>query len=202
MGKRRKSAESAHELLLAERGVGPLLRRDYWGVIRGCRSSPRQVMETVRRHFPAFAPSELVVFERPAADDRPLDLGDELDVRIVGAGRFRVRVTHVDAQSLTLGTEVGHPEAGRITFGAYRNAHGDVIFHIRSHARSSTRFNRAGFRATGEVMQTSTWTDFINRVAAAFGEGVIGFIHAETSLREDEPASDASSTPTFVAAGG
>lgn len=202
MRKRSRSAERAHELLLAERGYGPLLRRDYWAVIRGCRHSPVQVAQTVRRYFPSFAPPSVVTFARIDRADRALDVGDELDVWITGAGHFRVRVIHVDAQSLTVATEVGHPEAGRITFGSYRNPRGDVIFHIRSHARSSSRFNRAGFRAAGEVMQTSAWTGFINRVAEAFGDGVIGFIHAETTPCEDEPEEAVSKTPTFDAAGG
>ncbi len=200
MRKRRTARQT--ELRLASRGVGPLLRRDYWAVIRDCRYSPTQVAATVRRHFPAFSPPEIARFQRLGAQDRRLEVGDELKVHIAGAGTFRVRVTHADAQSITLATESGHPEAGRITFGSYRNGRGDVIFHIRSHARSGSRFTRAGFLATGEVMQTSTWTDFINRVAVAFGEGPIGFVHAETSPCEDEPADIEEHEPTFVAAGG
>jgi len=202
MRKRDRSTEHVHELLPAERGVGPLLRRDYWGVIRNCRYTPVQVLQTVRRYFPAFAPSELVVFERRGGNDRPLQLGDDLDVHIVQAGHYHVRVTHLAPQSLTVSTESGHPEAGRITFGSYRNRRGDVVFHIRSQARSSSRVFRAGFRATGEVMQTSTWTDFIDRVAFAFGDGVVGFVHAETTPCADEPFEHAAHEPTFVATGG
>lgn len=199
---RGRSAGRTHELLLAERGYGPLLRRDYWGVIRNCRYTPAQVAQTVRRHFPAFAPPSVVTFRRSDGADRALEPGDELDVWITGAGHFRVRVIHVDRQSFTLATETGHPEAGRITFGAYRNRRGDVIFHVRSHARSSSRFHRMGFRAAGEVMQTSAWTGFIDRVAQSFGDGVIGFIHAETNRCGDEATWAEERTPTFVAAGG
>lgn len=198
----RKGRRTEHDLLLASQGVGPLLERDYWAVIRNCRATPAQIMATVRRHFAAFSPRELVVFERDPPTDRPLDLGDELEVKIVGAGRFRVRVIHLNEQSITVGTEIGHPEAGRITFGCYRNGRGDVIFHIRSHARSSSLFKRTGFRAMGEVMQTSTWTEFVNRVAVAFGEGPIGFIHAETRRCEDEPYESVTHAPTYLAQGG
>ncbi|AKU93113.1 DUF1990 family protein [Vulgatibacter incomptus] len=193
---------SRHALLLAERGVGPLLRRDYWAVIRRCRVSPARLMEDVKRHFASFAPSELVVFTRSDGRDAALEPGDDLEVKLAGDGRFRVRVLHANARSLTLGTEEGHPEAGRITFGSYRNRRGDVLFHIRSHARSSSSGYRAGFLAWGEVMQTSTWTDFVNRVAVAFGNGVVGFIHAETGFLEDEPPEYASCAPTFEARGG
>lgn len=189
MGKRR--------LQLADEGAGPLLERDYWCVIRNCRYSPRQIVATVRRHFAAFAPAELVVF-RPK-EREGLQLGDEVDLRIAGAGGARVRVTHVSDRSFSLATLEGHPEAGRITFGSYRNRRGDVLFHIRSRARSKSRLRRAGFLAAGEVMQTSAWSEFVNRVAVAFGDGVRGFIHAETRPCEEEPPEIARHAPTYLA---
>jgi hypothetical protein len=135
-----------------------------------------------------------------AGSPRALDVGEELEVRIAGAGAARVRVLHRDRQSLTLGTVEGHPEAGRITFGAYRNRRGDVIFHIRSRARSSSPGNYLGFLGIGEAMQTSTWVDFVNRVAVATGRGVLGVIHAETREIADEDDRDVGS-PTYEARG-
>lgn len=187
-------------LQFAERGVGRLLQRDYWAVVRACRLSPEKLMEIVARHFAAFAPEELVVFRRDGGE--PLSEGDHLDVEIVGAGHCEVSVVHRDAQSFTLATLPGHPEAGRITFGAYRNRRGDVIFHIRSRARSSSRTKLFGFLAMGEVMQTSTWTDFVNRVAVLAGEGVVGAIYSETKVIPDERMEVAGSAPTYLARGG
>ena len=89
-----------------------------------------------------------------------------LDIRIRPAQQCGVRVIHEDAQSFTLATLEGHPEAGRITFGAYRNPAGAVIFHIRSRARSTTALQRLGFLAIGDAMQTNTWADFIRNAAA------------------------------------
>ena len=91
-----------------------------------------------------------------------------------------VRVVHEDAQSLTLATLSGHPEAGRITFGSYRNAAGDVVFHIRSRARSGTALQRLGFLAIGDAMQTNTWADFIRNTAASVSARIAGSIHADT----------------------
>lgn len=202
MRKRKNARSREHDLFLADRGVGPLLARDYWGVIRDCRSTPKEIVSYLRRHFPAFAPDELVVFSRRQSASEPLSVGDELDVLIRGRGSFLVQVIHTDEQSLTLSTIEGHPEAGRITFGSYRNSRGDVVFHIRSHARSSTRVQRAGFLALGEVMQTSTWTDFVNRVAVFFGEGVLGFIYAGTRYGEEEADEYQRTAPTFLATEG
>jgi hypothetical protein len=123
-------------------------------------------------------------------------------VKIQGAGTFAVRVIHLDAQSFTLATLPGHPEAGRITFGAYRNAQRDVIFHIRSRARSGSTFHYVGFVAGGEAMQTNTWTEFVLRAAVSAGEGVVGAIHADTQQLEDTPEDDdPESGPTFAAKG-
>jgi len=191
-------------ILSAARGVGLLLQRDYWAVIAGCRVSPSALLDALADHFAAFAPPDVVAFRRADGTARPLERGDVLEVRIRGAGTFRVCVVGRATQTLTLATLIGHPEAGRITFGAYRNDYGDVIFHIRSQARSSTRAGRVGFLMMGEAMQTATWADFVTSVAFTFGEGVIGYVHAETSRihgrRADELEASALSA-TFVAAG-
>lgn len=189
-------------LLAAEEGAGPLLQRDYWAIIDRCACSPSELMELVASRFAEFAPEELVVFSLEDEREGPLERGAELQVRIRGAGTFRVRIIHRDRQSVTMATLPGHPEAGRITFGAYRNARGDVIFHIRSRARSGSRVKYLGWRTGGEAMQTNTWTDFVNTVALTVGEGVIGFIHAETSVMEQEHESaDDVRGPTFLARG-
>jgi hypothetical protein len=199
-----EKVEQAAELLLPDQGAGPLLQRDYWAVIQNSQRSPSQLMEWVARRFPEFAPKELCVFEPadPAREDEPVELGDELKVKIQGAGTFQVRCIHKDAQSLTLATLPGHPEAGRITFGAYRNGEGDVIFHIRSRARSGSTFHYVGFVAGGEAMQTNTWTEFVLRAAVSAGDGVVGAIHADTTELQGEPDDgDPEHGPTFVARG-
>jgi len=59
-----------------------------------------------------------------------------------------------------------------------------------------------GFRTGGEAMQTNTWTDFVNAVALTVGEGVIGFLHAETTLMEEaHECADDIQGPTFLARG-
>jgi uncharacterized protein (UPF0548 family) len=187
-----------NELLPATSGAGPLLQRDYWAVFAGCALKPSEVMTHVKTHFCELPPASLVQFVAPDG----LNTNAELDIRLVPAQSCRVRVMHEDAQSLTLGTLTGHPEAGRITFGAYRNPAGDVIFHIRSRARSASVSKRVGFLAIGDAMQTNTWTGFINNTAAAVGAHIVGAIRAETKEVEDLPEDDyALQSPTFLAAG-
>jgi hypothetical protein len=189
-------------LLTARSGAGQYLQRDYWAVIRDCRQRPTELMRTIRERFAEFAPAEFACFRRLQEVQGPLAVDDELEVRIAAAGTFFVRVVHTDEQSLTLATLQGHPEAGRITFGAYCNARDDVLFHIRSRARSGTRLMYAGFLAAGEAMQTNTWTDFVAAVAHTFGRGVIGFIHSETQRARNGPQAAADEcSPTFLARG-
>lgn len=186
----------------ASAGVGTFLQRDYWAVIRHSRLTPSEIATLVAARFPDFPPADIVVFERSGDGDGCMEVGEELDIRIRMAGEARVRVVHKAPCSITLATLAGHPEAGRITFGAYRNDRGDVVFHIRSRARSSTLFNYMGFRSAGDPMQASTWTDFVNNVAVTCGDGVAGVIHAQTTtLRDDdlEEADEAMNGPTFVA---
>lgn len=194
-----RRAEGA--LQSAEEGRGSLLQRDYWAVIHECGCGPQPLMEDVRSRFEEFAPPSIVRFSRRCPPGRPLEVGDELDVDITQAGMFAVRVTHVDENSITLATMRGHPEAGRITFGAYRNAYGDVIFHIRSIARSGSARAYAGFLVAGDPMQTYTWTDFVDCVAHTFGAGVLGTIHAELKHVEASQVDLSMDRPTYRARG-
>ena len=196
------SAEIGGEPLQpASAGVGPFVQRDYWAVIDECRSAPSALIAFVRDHFVELPPPSLVVFER-CDGDGTLELEDELDIRILLAGPARVRVVHLDACSVTFATIAGHPEAGRITFGAYRGDDGRVIFHIRSRARASTAANYVGFLFGGDPMQTSTWTDFVTNVALSCGAGVADCVHAETTVIDAdavEPGDEAMDAPTFIA---
>jgi uncharacterized protein (UPF0548 family) len=187
-----------NELQPATSGAGPLLQRDFWAVFTGCGLTPSQVMTHVKTHFCELPPASLVQFVAPTG----LNVNAELDIRIVPAQSCRVRVMHEDAQSLTLGTLTGHPEAGRITFGAYRNPAGDVIFHIRTRARSASMSKRVGFLAIGDAMQTNTWSAFINNTAGAVGARITGAIRADTKEVEELPEDDHPlQSPTFLAVG-
>jgi hypothetical protein len=195
-----RAGSQERERSIASGGVGPLLQRDYWAVIANCSIRPDQFGELLARRFAEFAPDELAAFRRTADDDGPLAEGEELTVDIRLAGSFGIRVLDRDANSLTLSTLAGHPEAGRITFGAYRSDRGDVVFHIRSRARSSSRMHFAEYLTAGEGMQTATWASFLNAVARAVGDGVLGEIRATTEACETLP-DDAGDGPTFIARG-
>ena len=185
-------------LLPATRGAGPLLQRDYWAVLADCPLRPSELITQVRTHFCELPPSSLVRFL--AATGVVQDA--TIDITITPGQQCGVRVIHLSPQSITFGTLAGHPEAGRITFGSYRNPAGEVIFHIRSRARSTTTLKRLGFLAIGDAMQTNTWTDFIKNTAALAGARIHGAIHADTQRVEEIPEDDEPlQAPTFLAVG-
>jgi hypothetical protein len=186
------------ELFPATRGAGPLLQRDYWAVLDDCRLKPSELMAKVKSRFCSLPPPSLVKFLAPDG----VALGRLINIVITPGQRCGVRVIHEDDQSLTLATLEGHPEAGRITFGAYRNAKADVIFHIRSRARSTTSSKRLGFLLIGDAMQTTTWTDFINNVAVLAGTSIVGAVHADTEqVDDDADDEDPLRAPTYLAMG-
>jgi uncharacterized protein (UPF0548 family) len=186
------------EIVPATEGAGPLLQRDYWAVFEGTSLRPSGLIAHVKAHFCEFPPRSLVEF----AIDGGVEPGNELDIRIKPMQQCRVKVVHCDRQSLTLATLEGHPEAGRITFGAYRNAEGELVFHIRSRARSASTATFLGFLAVGEAMQTNTWVDFITNVATAVGARIRDVIHAETTRSADREDDQLPlDQPTFAAVG-
>ena len=185
----------------ATEGAGPLLQRDYWGVIAGSRMTPHEIADLLAEKFPDFPPPSLVKFRLTDGCLPPLEVGDDLEIDIRLAGACAVRVVHRDENSITLGTLEGHPEAGRITFGAYRNDRGDVVFHIRSRARSSGLAKYVEWLFGGDPMQTNTWVDFINAVAMTVGSGVVEGIRVEQNEVDDEEADADPCGPTFIARG-
>jgi hypothetical protein len=188
----------ATDLVPATRGAGPLLQRDYWAVLDNCRLKPSELMALVKEQFCSLPPSSLVRFVAPHGFRE----GSVVDIVITPGQQCGVRVINEDKQSITLATIAGHPEAGRITFGSYRNRAGDVLFHIRSRARSGTALQRFGFLLIGDAMQTTTWTDFINNVAVMAGTTISGVVHADTRQVDEEPEDDEPlQAPTYLAVG-
>ena len=181
---------ASHDVIYAGDGRGPLLKRHYWGLIGDTDATPEDVAKLVREQFPRFAPPETAIFRREdGPDGKPLELGDELNIQIALVGECRVRVVHCDARSLTLRTLKGHPEAGRITFGADRDEQGVLRFRILSRTRASSWVNYAGYLMLGKQMQSKTWIRFVDEVAKAAGGAVIHAVHVEgPDVIAEEPA--------------
>ena len=169
-------------------GSGPLLQRDYDGVIEGGPGSPEELAKLIRERFVDFAPPETAAFHHPDGEGAPLKVGDELAIRIGGFMPCRVRVVHVDEHCLTLRTLAGHPEAGRISFKAGRDDRQRLTFQIRSRARSGGLVHYLGFLLIGRTMQARCWVRFIGRVAEISGGRLAGPIRVKTARVAEEPS--------------
>jgi hypothetical protein len=187
------------KIAYAKAGTGPLFERDYLGVIEGAGCDPEGLAKHVREHFVDLAPPETAGFQHPDGEGAALKVGDELRIRIGGFLPCCVRVVHADARSLTLRTLDGHPEAGRITFGAGRDERGRLTFRIRSRARSGGLLHFLGFLLMGRAMQARCWIRFIGRVAESCGGKLAGPVRVRTERAEEETADcGGPDLPTFT----
>jgi hypothetical protein len=171
----------------AEAGSGPLLQRDYVATFESGSCSPEDLARLVRERFVEFGPRETAAFERPGGGEGPLQVGDEMAIRIGGIMPCRVRVVQADDLCITLRTMNGHPEAGRISFKAGRDEQGRLTFHIRSRARSGGLLHYLGFLVVGRSMQARCWIRFLGRLADACGARIVGPVHVATSRVELSP---------------
>lgn len=178
-------------------GVGPLIQRDYWAELDGVSCPPEAICHRVRCRFEEFAPAETAVFRRDCAAGQPLEVGDELEIRIALKGKCRVRVIHTNDRSLTLQTLKGHPEAGRITFAADHDESGRPVFRIRSRTRANGWLNYLGYHVIGRQLQSRCWINFVGKVAESCGGNVRDYVHVRTTIVEEQPGESASDLPTI-----
>src|SRR5437763_1594109 len=152
-----RTDEEKRSVQLATHAAGPLLQRDWVIVLEGSACSPDDVVQKIREEFPRFSPERYCTFTRPADARGALAVGDTMHVHLRGAGRAGVLVTHVDACRLTLRTQEGHQEAGRITFGATYDSGGRVVVRIRSRSRQRNFLRFLGYSALGLAVQSRIW---------------------------------------------
>lgn len=192
--------EESLSVLPATEGTGPLFQRDYWMVLEGTRLDPPGLIKKVMEEFPRLSPEGLASFCFKEGTACPVGLETILDINILAAGACQVQMVRIEAQSFTMRTLEGHPEAGRITMGAYWDEHGRLVFRIRSRARASDPLRYVGFQFFGKELQTRIWFGFMKRLAEACGGWIQGDLHEETVEATDTLADEAGlDTPTFVA---
>ena len=184
----RKTREEQRPAQLAVEGTGPLLQRDYVGVIEGSRLSPEEVMLQVRAKFPSFSPKELADFTRPPGAAGPLLPGETMHVFMPGAGHSGVVITEADERSLTIRTLKGHFEAGRITFGAEHDPAGRLVFRIRSRSTIQNLPRLLAYQLMGIHVQTRIWTTFVQRAAEVSGGRIVGEVAVATEPSRETPA--------------
>lgn len=194
-------AESLQPIQLAPEGSGPLLQRDYVIVLDGSPCSPEDAIERLRSDFPRFSPETLARFSQPAGT--PLHVGDVMTINMRGYGCCEVEVMDIRPRCISLRTIRGHVEAGRISFGAYRDEAGRLVCRIRSRARSGNPLLAIGHALLGKHLQTRIWCTFLERLAESCGGKMLGGVLTETEPVTDS-AADAGERecPTIVTENG
>ncbi len=188
------------EIQYASEGTGPLLQRDYVAALRGVGASPEDVIRAIRTRFCEFAPPETARFQLCRQSNDPLDVGDEMDIRITLLSPCKVRVVHVDPCSMTLRTLAGHPEAGRITFASYRED-GRLFVRIRSRTRQAGILKYLGFLLMGKQLQARCWIRFLWKLAETLGGTLDGPVRVATKTTRDRPPDwGEGDVPTFSCA--
>ena len=178
-------------------GHGPLWQREYTARLSGNALAPEKIVQILREDFADFSPVGLAAFSNEKTT--PLEVGDEMKVVIQGYGECGVRVVHLEPLSFTLRTLDGHFEAGRITFGAYRE-NNEVVALIRSRARSAGRLRHIGYLLLGQKLQEQTWRIFLENVVEKIGAQQSGEIEVTTAEVKGRLADLGElDTPTFVA---
>jgi hypothetical protein len=160
----------AAALQLALAGSGAAFRRRYRVQVADPLLSAAELMAIVRNDPNVACPLEIARFERDDGGGGPIDVGEEMRVRLPGPWNGPVRVVDATELSFRLATLRGHMEAGEIEFRA-RDEDDALVFEIESWARSSDPvfdllYDRLGI---GRELQLDMWAFFLERVAQVSG---------------------------------
>jgi hypothetical protein len=169
-------------------GCGAVFHRRYGVRIVRPLLDAHELMAIILNDPNVACPLEIARFERGDAAARPIEVGDEMLVRLPGAWNGPVRATDVGTYSFRLSSLRGHMEAGEIEFRA-RHEDADLVFEIQSWARSGGPvfdflYDRLGI---ARELQTDMWAFFLERVAQISGGSAADGIEVQTRRCDDHP---------------
>jgi hypothetical protein len=169
-------------------GSGAAFRRRYRVSVERPLLSAEELMSIVLTDPNVACPLEIGRFEREVESARPIEVGEEMRVRLPGPWNGPVRVIDVSERSFRLATLRGHMEAGEIEFRA-REEGGELVFEIESWARSSDRifdflYDRLG---VARELQLDMWAFFLERVAQVSGGAPVHGIEVHTQRCDNHP---------------
>jgi hypothetical protein len=154
----------------ASTGCGPAFRRRYRVRVERPLLHSAELFAIVLNDPNTACPVEIARFEREEGGSTPIEVGEEMVVRLPGPWNGPVRVVEASDRSFRLATLSGHMEAGEIEFRASDEADA-LTFEIESWARSGNPifdffYDRLGI---GRELQLDMWAFFLERVAQISG---------------------------------
>jgi hypothetical protein len=145
-------------------GFGQMWQKTYRIALRRRELTPQQVIATWKENVPRLKPPQKRFY--------PSSLGiapNELVLidaqTMVGPISTGVMVLYAGAESFTLMTPAGHPEAGWVTFSSYVED-GCTFAQVQVLARASDPFYELVFRLAGSKLQDQIWTHVLTELAA------------------------------------
>lgn len=170
-------------------GAGATYERTYRVRIADSACAPETLIDELLTDLNRASPEEVASFEQRRKPDPTSPVGEEYAVRMPTPWKAPVRITDRTPTSFRLTTLRGHMEAGSIEFTAHRNdeqdpagEEGDLVFEIRSVAKSGTRLFSALYDLVPVIreMQVHLWLHYCREVATLAGGQVAGKVEART----------------------
>ncbi|MGO9736859.1 MAG: FAD-dependent oxidoreductase [Desulfomonilaceae bacterium] len=148
-------------------GFGQLWQKTYRLYINSPNISPEHVVEALKQNFPSFQPSFNHFFPS-AAGIKPGEIVLIDSITPVGPVSTGVMILYADDLSFTFCTPQGHPEAGWVTFSAFK-VDGATVVQVYGLTRSNDPIFEATFHLVGSKIQIRIWTHVLKSLAAFLG---------------------------------
>ena len=159
-------------------GFGQLWQKTYRIGLRESKLTPQQVIATWKQRVPKLKP--------PKKRFYPSSLGITPNALVLidaqtpgGPISTGVMVLYAGAESFTLMTPAGHPEAGWVTFSSYVEE-GCTFAQVQVMARAGDPLYELAFVFFGSKLQDEIWTHVLKELAAQLGTS--GDVQMEKTL--------------------
>ena len=148
-------------------GFGQLWQKTYRIGLRDTKLTPKEVIATWKVNVPKLKP--------PKKRFYPSSLGITPNALVLidaqtpgGPISTGVMVLYAGAESFTLMTPAGHPEAGWVTFSSYVED-GCTFAQVQVMARAGDPLYELAFRLAGSKLQDGIWTHVLTTLATQLG---------------------------------
>ncbi len=144
-------------------GFGQLWHKTYRIRLENQQLTPAEAIQIWKQNLPKFKPAEKRFYPSPAG----IKPGEILLINARTPGgpiSTGVMVLFSGENSFTLITPQGHPEAGWVTFSAYKDDL-DTVLQVDVLARSSDPLYELAFRLVGTRVQDRIWTYVLTSLA-------------------------------------
>jgi anti-anti-sigma factor len=148
-------------------GFGQLWLKTYRIGLRNSKLTPQEVIATWKQNVPKLKPPQKRFYPSPIGiTPNELVL---IDAQTPGGPiSTGVMVLYAGAESFTLMTPAGHPEAGWVTFSSYVED-GCTFAQVEVMARAGDPLYELAFRLAGSKLQDQIWTHVLTALATQLG---------------------------------